>query len=417
MKRIAEIFSKMFDKRSSTNTFSSLASFSDFVKGSSTTGMSVTEMNALQNATVFACVRILSESIASLPLHIYKRLPEGGKERATDHPLYSILHSIPNEEMTAFTLWETLMGHVLLWGNAYAEIERNKAGRVVALYPLLPSITHMKRDKQTKQIYYRTVNPQTSEPIILPASKVLHISGLGFDGRRGYSVIGLARESIGLAMATEEYGSRFFGNGAKPGGVLEHPGQLSQPAVDKLRDSWNEMHQGLDKQHRVAILEEGMTYKQIGIPPEDAQFLQTRKYQKHEIAALYRVPMHMLQVLEDATFSNVEHMGIEFVTHTLRPWLVRFEQAIFMKLLTPTERKSYFVEFLVDGLLRGDIKTRYEAYQVGRQNGWLSANDIRGLENMNPIEGGDVYLANAALMTVTQLGKSREGADDGTEGI
>lgn len=411
--------SGLFEKRSSLDSVSGNGWFNLLLgDNQSHTGVNVTEFTAMQQSTVYTCVRILSEGVASLPLHTYKRL-QRGKERAYDHPLYYVLHDIANEEMTAFSLFETMMHHLLLWGNAYAEVVRNGRGEVVEIYPLMPNTTYLERNQRDKKLYYRTIIPQTNEHVILPASKVLHISGLGFDGRQGYSVIQMAREAVGMALATEEYGARFFGNGAKPSGILEHPNSLSEPAQKRLRSSWNEMHQGLSRQHRIAILEEGMQYKQIGIPPEDAQFLETRRYQKQEIASLYRVPLHMVNDLADATFSNVEHMGIEFVKYSLQPWLIRFEKTMLMKLLAPNERKKYFIEFLVDGLLRGDSKTRYESYQIGRQNGWLSVNDIREMENLNPIEGGNVYLANAALMPIEQLGKSEGGGgnDNGATGV
>lgn len=391
--------------------------FYDYLTGGtkgSATGVAVNELTALYNTTVFTCVRILSETIASLPFMVYERLDSGGKARAPNHPLYEILHDIANDEMNSFTFFETIMGHLPVWGNAYAEIERDGAGRVRALWPLMPNNTWVQRSLRDYKLYYFTVIPQTYEQIVLPAEKVLHIPGLGFDGRVGYSVIRMAREAIGLSLATEEFGARFFGNGAKPGGILEHPGSLSQEAQSRLRSSWNEMHSGLDKQHRIAILEEGMKYKSVGIPPEDAQFLQTRQFQKHEIAQLYRIPPHMLADLERSTHNNIEHQSIEFVTHTIRPWLVRIEKSIQMKLFTPQERKVFFAEFLVDGILRGDILTRYQAYQIARQNGIINADEWRAMENMNPIPdgSGQVYLANAAMAPVNSLESQPPGGGD-----
>lgn len=392
-------------KNATTSTLSNPSQWLvDLMGGKSTaTGISVNEQNALQSTAVFACVRILSETVASLPLPMYKRIAERGKARAPDHPLYSVLDDIANEEMTAYSLRETLQGHLGTWGNAYAEIEWDMAGRVKGLWPLRPDQTWPERNPDTNKLQYRTVLPDGTG-VILPFERVFHIPGFGFDGLVGYNPIRLFRESIGLAMATEEYGARFFGNGAKPGGVLEHPNKLSKEAQDRLRESWNEMHRGLSKQHRIAILEEGMSYKQIGIPPEDAQFLETRKFQTSEIARIYRVPPHMIGDLERATFSNIEHQSIEFVQHTIRPWLVRWEKSIKFKLLTPNERKRFFAEHLVDGLLRGDTKSRYDSYAVARQNGWMSANDIRKLENMNPIEGGDIYLVNGNMVPTDQAG-------------
>ncbi len=370
-------------------------------------GVRVNENTALNSTAVLACVRVLAETIASLPLFVYRRLDKG-KEKATEHPLYFVLHDMPNPEMTSFTFRETLMGHLAIWGNAYVEIVRDRAGRVRELWPLRPDKTWPERDQITQKLRYKLILPNGTGAI-LPADRVLHIPGLGFDGLVGYSPVKLARDAIGLSLAAEEFGARFFSNGAKPGGVLEHPAKLSEEAQKRLRQSWNEMHQGLDKQHRIAILEEGMTYKQIGIPPEDAQFLETRKFQLNEIARIYRVPPHMIGDLERATYSNIEQQSIDFVVNTIRPWLVRWEQAINSKLLTQSEREEYFVEFKVDGLLRGDIESRYKAYATARQWGWMSANDVRELENMNPIEGGDTYLIPLNMIPADGSGSDTEG--------
>ncbi|MBC7193875.1 phage portal protein, partial [Marinobacter sp.] len=356
----------------------------------------------------FSAVDILSRTLASLPLTVYWRLQGGGKERAIDHPLYSILHDLPNPEMTSFELRQALMGHLALWGNAFAEIERDNAGRVVALWPLRPDRMTVKRDQQGLLYVYRIGT--TEEEVALRQRNVMHIRGLSSDGIIGYSPIRMAREAIGLALATEEFGARFFGNGSRPGGVLQHPGKLSDEAARRLKKSWEEMHQGLTQAHRVAILEEGMTWQQVGIPPEDAQFLETRKFQVTEIARIFHIPPHMLADLERSTFSNIEHQGIEFVVHTMRPWLVCWEQAIKRDLFLPSERNIYFAEFLVDGLLRGDIKSRYEAYAVGRQNGWLSADDIRELENMNPLPDGQgkVYLVPLNMVPASMVGTQEQ---------
>lgn len=369
-------------------------------------GRTVSPETALETTAVYACVRILAETIASLPLPVYRRRSDGGKERAPEHYLYPILHDMPNPEMTSFELRETLMGHVATWGNAYAEIELNRAGQVMALWPLRPDRMTVKREKG-KLVYVYRLNKADAKgrlEVPLPAYRVLHVRGLGYNGLTGYSPISMARQAVALALATEEFGARFFGNGARPGMVLKHPGKLSETAYDKLKKSWEERHQGLEKAHRVAILEEGLDVKEIGLPPEDAQFLETRKFQTTEIARLYRIPPHMLADLERATFSNIEHQSLEFVIHTVRPWLVRWEQAIHRALMTPAERRAYFAEFLVDGLLRGDIQSRYAAYATGRQNGWLSANDVRRLENMNPIPGGDMYLIPLNMIPVEQAG-------------
>lgn len=367
-------------------------------------GVRVNEATAMQSTAVYACVRILSETLASLPLPVYQRLEGGGKERAPNHPLYTVLHDIANDEMTSYTLRETLMSHLLLWGNAYAEIEWNNAGEVRALWPLRPDKTLPQRNAETKNLEYHTILPDGTQAI-LPFERVLHIPGLGFDGIIGYSPIAMAKQAIGLSLATEEFGARFFSNGAHPSGIVEYPGKMSDQAYERYKKDVEEKHQGLGKSHRIMILEEGLKYHQVGIPPEDAQFLETRKFQLNEIARIYRVPPHMIGDLERATFSNIEHQSIEFVVHTVRPWLVRWEQAIKLKLFTPSERRRFFAEFVVDGLLRGDIKSRYDAYAVARQNGWMSANDIRELENQNPIPGGDVYLVNGNMVPIDQAVK------------
>lgn len=357
------------------------------------TGKNLSELSALRSGAVFACAKILSESIGSLPLILYQRL-DRGKKRATQHSLYNLLHDLPNPELTSIEQREILQGHLSLWGNAYAEIVYNGAGRVAEIWPLRPDRTAATRYRG-QLIYVVEIgqdNDREPERHVLPGNRVMHLRSFGYNGVHGFSPISLARQAIGLSLATEEYGARFFGNGAKPPAVIEHPGVLEKRAQERLRDTWQAAHGGLSNAHRVAVLEEGMTLREIGIPPEDAQFLETRKFQVAEIARVFRIPPHMLADLERATFSNIEHLGLEFVTHTLRPWLVRWEQAIKRDLLTPTERRTFFAEHLVDGLLRGDIKSRYEAYTQGRQNGWLSANDIRELENQNPVEGGDIYL-------------------------
>ncbi|SHK48796.1 phage portal protein, partial [Paramaledivibacter caminithermalis] len=350
----------------------------------------------------------------SLPLPLYIRKTKG-KEKAINHPLYLILHDLPNEEMTSFSFRETMMTHLLLWGNAYAEIVRDGAGNIVEIYPLQPDKMVVERDKETKKIKYKYFID--SKQIIYPKEKIFHIPGLSFNGLTGISPISAAREAVGLALAVEEFGSRFFGNGARPGGILKHPGVLKDP--EKLRKQWEEVYRGVGNSHKVAVLEEGMKYHEIGIPPEDAQFLQTRKFQINEICRIYRVPPHLIGDLEHATFSNIEHQSIEFAVHTIRPWLVRWEQAIHKCLLTPSERKKYFAKFTMDGLLRGDFKTRMEGYAIGRQNGWYSANDIRELEDLNPIsedKGGDLYLINGNMLPLNMAGAFAKINNDSKEG-
>lgn len=382
-----------------------------FLFGRTTSGRPVNERTAMQTTAVYACVRILAEAIASLPLHVYEYQDDGGKKLVHDHPLYYLLHDEPNPEMTSFVFRETLMSHLLIWGNAYAQIIRDGAGRVLGLYPLLPDKMDVQRDDKGN-IYYvysrnSDENPMFKEygNIKLKAEDVLHIPGLGFDGLIGYSPIAMAKNAVGMTLACEEYGASFFTNGANPGGVLEHPGVLKDPS--KVRESWNSVYRGVSNAHKIAVLEEGMKYQQIGIPPEEAQFLETRKFQVNEIARLYRIPPHMVGDLDKSSFSNIEQQSLEFVKYTLDPWVIRWEQSLQRSLLLPSEKGKYFIKLNVDGLLRGDYQSRMNGYAVGRQNGWFSANDIREMENMNPIpdeEGGNLYLINGAMTKLADAG-------------
>ena len=382
-----------------------------FLFGRTTSGKPVNERTAMQTTAVYACVRILAEAVASLPLHVYEYQDDGGKKLVHDHPLYYLLHDEPNPEMTSFVFRETLMSHLLIWGNAYAQIIRDGAGRVLGLYPLLPDKMEVQRDDKGN-IYYvysrnSDENPTFKEygNIKLKAEDVLHIPGLGFDGLIGYSPIAMAKNAVGMTLACEEYGASFFANGANPGGVLEHPGVLKDPS--KVRESWNSVYRGVNNAHKIAVLEEGMKYQQIGIPPEEAQFLETRKFQIIEIARLYRIPPHMVGDLDKSSFSNIEQQSLEFVKYTLDPWVIRWEQSLQRSLLLPGEKGKYFIKLNVDGLLRGDYQSRMNGYAVGRQNGWFSANDIREMENMNPIpdeQGGNLYLINGAMTKLEDAG-------------
>ena len=360
----------------------------------------------MQMTAVYSCVRILAEAVAGLPLHMYKYNDSGGKEKALAHPLYFLLHDEPNPEMTSFVFRETLMTHLLLWGNAYAQIIRNGNGEVVALYPLMPNRMSVDRDSQGRLYYqyYRGLDEakiNKDNIVVLSPQDVLHIPGLGFDGIIGYSPIAMAKNAVGMAIACEEYGAKFFANGAAPGGVLEHPGIVKDP--ERVRESWNSVYQGSGNSHKIAVLEEGMKYTPIGISPEQAQFLETRKFQINEIARIFRVPPHMVGDLEKSSFSNIEQQSLEFVKYTLEPWLVRWEQSMIRSLLTTEAKKNYFIKFNVDGLLRGDYQSRMSGYAVARQNGWMSANDIRELENLDQIpeeEGGNLYLVNGNMIQI-----------------
>lgn len=406
------LLSKIFRSRASPKN-SLWGSAYTFFFGTTSSGKTVNERTAMQTTAVYACVRVLAEAIASLPLHTY-RYTDKGKEKAQDHNLYYLLHSEPNPEMTSFVFRETLMGHLLLWGNAYAQIIRDGRGKVIALYPLMPDKMTVERTEKGELFYLYN---KDGTNYLLRSDEVLHIPGLGFDGLIGYSPIAMAKNAIGMAIATEEYGAKFFANGANPGGVLEHPGVVKDPS--KIRESWNAVYQGSGNAHRIAVLEEGMKFQSIGIPPEQAQFLETRKFQLNEIARIFRVPPHMVGDLERSSFSNIEQQSLEFVMYTLDPWVIRWEQAIQRALFSPAEKKEHFVKFNVNGLLRGDYQSRMQGYAVGRQNGWLSADDIRELEDMNKLpegSGGNTYLVNGNMVDIANAGKWAKENADGLEG-
>ena len=403
------ILSGLFRSRDKPKN-STVGSGYSFFFGGTTSGKRVNEMSAMQMTAVYSCVRILAEAVAGLPLHLYRYTDNGSKEKAIEHPLYRLLHDEPNPEMTSFIFRETLMTHLLLWGNAYAQIVRNGKGEVLGLYPLMPNKMSVDRDTDGRLWY--TYTRSTDEAPTMKGSTVklhpydvLHIPGLGFDGLVGYSPIAMAKNAIGMGIACEEYGARFFANGAAPGGVLEHPGTVKDP--QKIRDSWNSVYKGSANAHRVAVLEEGMKYTPIGISPEQAQFLETRKFQINEIARIFRVPPHMVGDLEKSSFSNIEQQSLEFVKYTLEPWVIRWEQSIMRALLSTQEKEMYFVKFNLEGLLRGDYQSRMNGYAIARQNGWMSANDIRRLENLDQIpkeDGGDLYLINGNMLPLASAG-------------
>ena len=403
------LFSGLFKSRDKPENRTAGSAYT-FYMGGTTSGKAVTERSAMQMTAVYSCVRILAEAVAGLPLHLYKYTDGGGKEKATDHPLYRLLHDEPNPEMSSFVFRETLMTHLLLWGNAYAQVIRNGKGEVIALYPLMPNKMSVDRDENGKlyYTYYRggdeaLKNDELS--VTLHPSDVLHIPGLGFDGLVGYSPIAMAKNAIGMAIACEEYGAKFFANGAAPGGVLEHPGTIKDP--QRVRESWQSTFGGSGNANKIAVLEEGMKYTPIGISPEQAQFLETRKFQINEIARIFRVPPHMVGDLEKSSFSNIEQQSLEFVKYTLDPWVIRWEQSIQRTLLSGSEKDVYYVKFNLEGLLRGDYQSRMNGYAIGRQNGWMSANDIRELENLDRIpteEGGDLYLINGNMLPMKNAG-------------
>ena len=416
------LFSKLFKSRDKPQNRTVGSSYS-FFTGNSTAGKAVNERTAMQMTAVYSCVRILAEAVAGLPLHFYKYGTDGSKIKATENPLYYLLHDEPNPEMSSFVFRETLMTHLLLWGNAYAQIIRNGKGDVIALYPLMPNKMDVDRDDKGEIYYtYHRSNEEAKtsreNTVYLSKRDVLHIPGLGFDGLVGYSPIAMAKNAIGLAIATEEYGAKFFANGAAPSGVLEHPGTIKDPT--KVREAWQSQFGGSGNSGKVAVLEEGMKYTPISIAPEQAQFLETRKFQIDEIARIFRVPPHMIGDLEKSSFSNIEQQSLEFVKYTLDPWIIRWEQSLNRALISLNDKNNYFFKFNVEGLLRGDYQSRMQGYATARQNGWLSANDIRELENLDKIpadQGGDLYLVNGNMLPLNQAGayantKKEDDADE-----
>lgn len=415
------ILSSLFRSRDKPVKDRTSGSAYTFFMGGSSAGKNVNERSAMQMTAVYACVRILSEAIAGLPLHMYRYKDEGGKEKAIDHTLYHLLHDEPNPEMTSFVFRETLMTHLLLWGNAYAQIIRNGRGEVIALYPLMPNRMEVNRDSNG-MLYYVYQKTSDDAPtmegssVILSPGEVLHVPGLGFDGLVGYSPIAMAKNAIGLSMAAEEYGAKFYANGAAPSGVLEHPSVLKDPA--KVRNSWNAAFGGSSNSHKVAVLEEGMKYTPISISPNEAQFLETRKFQIDEIARIFRVPPHMVGDLEKSSFSNIEQQSLEFVKYTLDPWVVRWEQSLSRSLLSEDEKETYFFKFNLEGLLRGDYQSRMQGYSIGIQNGFMCPNDVRELENLDLIPdelGGNKYMVNGNMVDLANVGAAYTGNQNKVE--
>lgn len=383
------------------------------IKGSgwdNASGVDVDPDNALESTPFAAAVSLLAESVAGLPLIIYERL-EKGRRRAAEHYLYELLHYQTNPYMTAFEYRETVMGHTLTWGNGLAEKELNKAGETIALWPIPPNRVEMLKVKSTNEIVYKVTLPDGT-PTYLPKRKVFHIRAYSSNGYWGISPTQRARLAIGLTQATEQFGAKFFSNGGRPSGVLTVPGVMSDEAYKRLKKEWVDTYGGLSNSQRVALLEEGTSYEKIGVPPNEAQFLESRKFQVSEMARIFRVPPHMIGDLDKATFSNIEQQSLDFVIHCLRPWLVRWEQAVRRDLIIPSDRQKYYAEFLVDGLLRGDTESRYKAYGTGRQWGWLTANEIREKENLNPIDGGDELMVPLNMMPASEIGQ-RSGWTDG----
>lgn len=371
----------------------------------SLSGVNVNEETSLKFSVVFASINNISQDISTVSTFLYGRNKKDERFKARDHPLYNILHDEPNSEMDDVTFKKLIMVHILAWGNFYAEIQYRKDGSIKALWPLNPSNTSKIRNPKNKKLYFRTILPN-GKCVTLPEYRVLHCFGFTLDGLEGVSVLTFARESIGLGLAGEIFANKFFSNGATPGGVITHPNKLGDKARINMKKSWNEMHQGLDNAARIAILEEGVEFKSIGIPQKDAQFLETRQFQAKDVARFYRMPPHKVGIMDNATFSNIEHQSIEYVTDTLRPWTKGIEKAMKRQLLLSSEKSRYFIEFNLNELVKGDIKTRYESYHKALNAGWMNIDEVRQKENMNPA-GLNIHLANGNLRSVKALSEAK----------
>lgn len=416
--------SRLFDRQSAT-TEQRGVSFSTELMNTLRSQMiggtgPITPSNAVQIPTVLACIRVLSESLASLPLHLYVR-GKRGKFKAYRHPLYALLRDLPNPEMTQVELVMILQGHLAGWGNAYAQKVHNRKGELIAVWPMRPDRMQIHRLQDGWLWYYYSDDP-TQEPDVRNANnwyrrdEIMHLRGLGFDGVQGYSVISLARRALQMADNAEAYGSKFYENGARPGIVLTTPKQLTDKAYERLKTSWETRHQGIENANKTAILEEGTDIKEFGIPPKDSQYIETTKFKRSEIASLFRIPPHMVGDLERATFSNIEEQGLEFVRYTLAPWIKIWEQAIYRDLLTEQERRIYFARFDTFGLTIGNTVAQQQWFATGLQNGYLSPNDVREIIGLNEIDGGDQYMRqlNMAAIGATpnDIGEDQDGTQN-----
>lgn len=354
----------------------------------SDSGVTVNKSTAMQLSAFFACVRILAESIGSLPLKVYRRMPDGGKEIASNHPLNKVFGQVANDEMTPQELLEFIMASCQLTGTAFCEKEIDGAGRITALHPLDPAFMRITRDSKNKLVYdYQDPNQNK----VYTARKIWRVPGLGGDGVTGYSTLAYARQTLGTSLATERHAAKTFANGTRIGGVFQMDGHLDDDSYERLKNDLV-MYTGVDNANKTMILEHGLEYKGVAMKNDEAQFLESRKFNIADVARWFRVPLHMLNELDRATFSNIEHQSIEFVMHTLRPWCKRIEHTITRDLIAPQHRGKFFAEFTLDALLRGDTQSRYEAYGKGIQDGWLNRNEVRKKENLNPVEGLDEYL-------------------------
>lgn len=381
----------------------------------SAAGPIVTELTASKSTAVLACTRVISETTASLPRRVCMYLQPSGKRAAPEHSLFPILHDKPNPMMTSFTFFETLQAHLCIWGNAYAEIVRNGNGEVAELWPIPPArVTSIWLDWNSHIMQYQIILPD-GRPIVLTSDQILHVPGLSFDGFLGKSPVRLMAETIGLSLAAEEFTSRFFSNGAQLSGVVQHPGVMTDSAAQRFIKSIEERHAGLPNAFRVMLLEEGAKWQETGMKLVDAQVLELRKFQVEDIARAYRVPLHLIQATDKSSNwgTGIEQLTIAFVTYCMRPWIVRWEQAL-QKLFPPRDAGQYFAEFQFDALMRGDFKSLNQGLQIGRNSGWLNADEIREILGFNPIGGhaGQDYII---ALNMGPTGPTVEGTGDEPE--
>lgn len=400
-------FDNVWSSDSSDENF--LKVFSNVIESS--TGVKVTPQSALRHSVVFACNRVLSESISSLPLVLYKEDDKGNRFKAKEHSLYNLLNSNPNNEVTTMQWRETMITNINLRGNHFSQIIRNQRGDIVSIWGLDTTRIEAKRLQSTGEIVYiynydMNINAQNPKKAVFKFDEILHIAGLSLDGICGISPITYERESIGLSIAMEEFGAKFFGNGASPSGIFSIDGELSEPAFNRMKDDFDKSYSGMKNANKPMILEGGAKFSPITMTNTDSQFLEARKYQKEDISSIFRVPLHMINDLTKANYNSIEQLSLGFVIYSLTPTLVRIEQCMQRDLLTESERKQgYYIKHNLSALLRGDLKTRFESYSVGLKDGVYTIDDILKLEDMNPIGGevGKARFIQGAMTTVENV--------------
>jgi len=365
----------------------------------SLSGENVTEATALTYAAVWCAVNLYAGTVSTLPLHLLRK--DGNKTlQAKEQRIYRVLHDEFNPYMTAENGRAVMMAHILTWGNCFAEKVYNGMGELVELWPISPNRVTI--DMVDNQIAYRIQVDNERKTFF--RDRILHIPGLGFDGFQGYSVISMARKSLGLAMALDTFASLYFGNGTHPGVIVKHPGPLSATGHANLKKSLTETYSGLGQSHRLMLLEEGMDIVKVGIPNNDSQFIESRGFQVPEVARWFNLPPHKIKDLTRSSFNNIESEQISFVTDSVLPWLIRLEQNYALQTLTPIQKKQgYFFRHNVDGLLRGNAKDRSEYYRTMFNIGAMSQNDIREKENWDPIDGGDEYFIPLNMIPLSRL--------------